>query len=82
MLNCKQISQLLSDSQHKKLSLPTRIQLKLHLLGCIFCRRYQKRMQFLCCALEKKIHDDTAALNPEAKERIKTRLEQNTPKKD
>ena len=40
MLGCKDITEHASDYIDKKLSLHTRIKMKMHLLICVHCRRY------------------------------------------
>ena len=47
MMNCKQATQLMSQSQDRKLSLPERTKLRLHLLICSGCANYNKQMDFL-----------------------------------
>jgi hypothetical protein len=47
MLTCKEAAQLLSDSLDRKLPLSQRISLRIHLLMCKLCPRFQKQLQFL-----------------------------------
>ena len=47
MLNCRQISRLVSQSMDSKLSWPQRLAVRLHLLYCVWCRRYAAQVKFL-----------------------------------
>ena len=52
MLNCKQISQLISQSLDRKLTLRERFALKLHLFICKKCKQFSNHLQTLCVAIE------------------------------
>lgn len=47
MLNCKQVTRLLSDAQERDLQLKEKIPLKLHLMMCVGCNNFRKQMDFL-----------------------------------
>lgn len=47
MLNCKEVTHLLSDSQDRKLTIRERINLEMHLAMCKGCSNYRKQMEFL-----------------------------------
>ncbi len=51
MLNCKTVTQLLSEAQERELSLAERMQLALHLSMCSGCRNYRKQIGFLRTAV-------------------------------
>lgn len=53
MLNCKKVTHLLSEAQDRKLSLPERAHLELHLAMCSGCRNYKYQMRFLRKACER-----------------------------
>ncbi len=79
IFSCKKIFLLISESMDWKLPLYRRLGIKLHLMMCYLCRRYKKQLLFIHSILqtEKKIEEiDSASLSPEARERIKKRLEQ------
>jgi predicted anti-sigma-YlaC factor YlaD len=44
MLNCREATRLLSESQDRTLTLHERLTLKLHLLMCTGCRNFDKQM--------------------------------------
>lgn len=45
MLNCCEVTRLLSDGQERKLRLKERLQLFLHLLWCRACRNFGQHMK-------------------------------------
>jgi hypothetical protein len=77
--SCRDASRLQSEALDKKLSVPRRIGLFLHLLICKWCRRYGRQIRFLREAAQE--HPEHLAeavpqrLSAEARERIKRRLE-------
>lgn len=79
MLTCKQASQLISQSLDHPLSWSERVQLKLHLLMCDACTRFKQQLDLLRLALQrirKTVEDDsTIQLPPEARDRIKRKIE-------
>ncbi len=57
MLSCREATRLLSEAQDRKLVLPEKLQLEIHLALCTGCRSYRKQMSFLraaCRQLGKK----------------------------
>jgi hypothetical protein len=50
MLSCKDASLLMSQALDRRLSLPERISLRLHLVLCEGCRRFERQMLFLRAA--------------------------------
>ncbi len=75
MLNCRQTSQLLSQSLDRPLSFRERLSLRLHLLMCGACRRFAKQLRFLrraMAAMETRaLADGRLRLGGRARERIK-----------
>ena len=47
MLNCRQVSHLVSEAQDRRLSLLERWRLRVHLKVCEGCRHFQDHMQFM-----------------------------------
>jgi predicted anti-sigma-YlaC factor YlaD len=47
MMNCKEATRLLSESQDHTLSIKERISLKLHVSMCKGCRNFGHQMQYL-----------------------------------
>lgn len=78
-LNCREASRAQSEALDHVLPRATRIGLWLHLLICKWCRRYGKQIQFLRHAAHEHHEELTEAapqkLSPEARERIKQRLQ-------
>ena len=73
MLNCKQVSELVSQSLDRRLSLRERLGVRMHLLMCDMCRRYRRQLLFLSRASRRLLGRDTR-LPPEARRRISDRL--------
>ncbi len=75
---CKEVIRLLSESMEHPLPLPQRIKIRVHLLICKWCTRYQKQIGFIRAILrrdpEKAGQKTGASLSSEAKERIKETL--------
>jgi len=47
MFNCKKVTRLLSESLDRKLPFYQRIGMRIHLMICKFCSRYQEQLFFL-----------------------------------
>ncbi|OYY50347.1 MAG: hypothetical protein B7X95_01065 [Methylophilaceae bacterium 17-44-8] len=79
MLNCKQTSQLVSQSLDRRLSLQERFALRLHLLLCKYCKRFYQQFLAMRSGLQRmtqSIEEDTQLLMPsESKARIAKALE-------
>lgn len=53
MLNCKQASQIVSQSLDRNLTLRERFALRLHLLICVYCKRFSQQMQTIRVAIKQ-----------------------------
>jgi hypothetical protein len=80
-LPCQGMARLASESQDRDLALRERIALRLHLLYCAACRRYERQLRLLRCAMRRlatRLETDQAipvpALPDEVRERIKRAL--------
>jgi len=80
MLNCRQVTQLVSQSMDTRLRWHERAAVRLHLLYCVWCRRYAGQIRFLRkAARELAGGADQAApekLPSEARAQIRERLRQ------
>ena len=77
MLNCKEISKLVSESLEQKLPLRTRMTVKMHLMMCSMCRTYQKQTLLLREAVRaygSPQEKPTTPLPKEAADKIKQAL--------
>jgi hypothetical protein len=78
-LTCRDATRLQSEALDTKLCFSKRLGLWLHLLICKWCRRYGRQIHFLCDAANQHSDDLSDAipqtLSPEARERIKQRLQ-------
>ncbi len=57
MLSCEEAAFLISRSYEDKLSFKQRFNLKVHLLSCYLCRRYEKQLAELNIAVMEYKHD-------------------------
>ena len=80
MLNCRQVTRLVSQSMDARLSWPQRLAVRFNLLYCVWCRRYAKQIRFLrkAAGALAGAPDQTGdtKLSPEAKEQIRQKLAQ------
>ena len=80
--NCKEAIRLQSDALDRPLSRMQRIGLRIHLALCVWCSRYGKQIKFLRAAAQHcdHEHETKQTLPPEARDRIKRRLQAETKK--
>jgi hypothetical protein len=80
MLNCRQVTRLVSQAMDTRLSWRQRLAVRIHLLYCVWCRRYASQIQFLRKATKGLAVEVTEASTPklsgEAKEQMRQRLEE------
>lgn len=80
MLNCRQVTRLVSQSMDARLAWHQRVAVRLHLLYCVWCRRYAAQMQILRKAAKGRPPEEPNAafpgLSEEAKEQMRKRLEE------
>ena len=78
MLNCRQITRLISQSMDATLPWPRRLAIRLHLLYCLGCRRYAAQLRFVRRASQalgsEQIDAAALTLSEEAKQQMATRL--------
>lgn len=53
MLSCKEVTQLLSQAQDRKLSMSERLRVTMHLAMCRGCTNFRKQMDFLRLACRR-----------------------------
>lgn len=73
MSRCKEITKLISDSMERKLSLWQRIDLRVHLILCGLCRRFQINLRTIRMFANREgaSGEESAKLSVEAKARIR-----------
>jgi hypothetical protein len=80
MLNCRQVTRLVSQSMDAKLRWYQSLGVRLHLLYCVWCRRYAAQLQVLRKASKELAPEVDAVpshtLSNEAKNKIRTRLQE------
>ena len=79
MLDCKQTSQLISQSLDRNLTLRERFALQLHLFVCKYCKQFSQHMQTLRVALKQMTSsiekNNTIEMPSAAKKRITDMVE-------
>lgn len=79
MLNCKEASQLISQSLDRPLSWSECWQLKIHLWMCNACRRFKQQLnqlkQHLKMLMQKTEHDESIQLSQAAKQAILQKID-------
>lgn len=79
MLNCKEASQLISQSLDRPLSWSERWQLKIHLWMCNACRRFKQQLnqlkQHLKILRQQTEHDESIQLSQVAKQAILQKID-------
>jgi hypothetical protein len=76
MYNCKEVSEMVSESMDRALPFYQRVLMRLHLLMCKYCARYREQLETIRAAsryeqLYGKELDDSQALSNDGKERLK-----------
>jgi hypothetical protein len=81
MLSCKDVTQLISESMDTSLPIGKRIGMRLHLLICKFCSRYERQLlliretiRLFAATGEKPWGPSGEPLSEEARERIRNSL--------
>jgi hypothetical protein len=81
MLSCRDVTQLISESMDTSLPIGKRIGMRLHLLMCKFCTRYERQLLLIretvrriAATEEKPVEPPGETLSEEAKERIRISL--------
>lgn len=73
---CHEVTRLVSQGLDRPLPWTTRLRLRVHFLGCVWCRRYQEQLQnlrtFARLFPERGGGDGTPGLSPQARARIET----------
>ncbi len=82
MLNCREVSQLASESLDRKLTLKERIGLRFHLMMCKLCTRYVQQLKFMHQAIsgmdENHVKGSGPRLSETARDRIRNQLDRSS----
>ena len=80
MLNCKQVTRLVSRSMDTRLPWYQRLGVRIHLLYCVWCRRYAAQVEILrrvAQALQSEPFDEQGPkLSDDAKDLMRQRLQE------
>ena len=84
MLNCRQVTRLVSQSMDTKLRWYQSFGMRIHLLYCVWCRRYAAQLQFLRRATRELPPEALDAapqkLSSKEKEQMNARLQESLKK--
>ncbi|MEW6210709.1 MAG: hypothetical protein AB1631_20255 [Acidobacteriota bacterium] len=77
--SCNSITEMVSESMERNLSLAERARMRLHFMICVWCTRYQRQLIALresirVRAQQAERDDSLPSLSPEARERIRKSL--------
>ncbi len=82
---CDVITQKISESMDHKISLRNRLKIRLHVMFCKLCRRYQRQLMTMHTLFELHLQQEEESILPkgptltsEARERIKQNLRKQT----
>ncbi len=82
---CDVITQKISEAMDHKISLRNRLKIRLHVMFCKFCRRYQRQLKTMNTLFELRLQKEEENVLPkgptltsEARERIKQNLRKQT----
>ena len=83
MLTCKTVSGKVSAAMDEPITLADKLRVRMHLLMCPACRRFEQQLQILRVAMQSLWNEEPAeqapetddALSAEARSRIKQALE-------
>ena len=56
MRSCKEVSELLSQAQERRLGLGERLDLELHLMLCNGCTHFRRQLDFMRVALRRYVN--------------------------
>ncbi|HQR70766.1 MAG TPA: zf-HC2 domain-containing protein [Burkholderiaceae bacterium] len=68
MLNCREVTRLVSESQERPLRVNERMGLRLHLMMCSGCRNFERQMAVMRSAMREFAHSDHGQKPPGAGE--------------
>lgn len=74
-LTCQDITRLVSESMDHTLPLTQRLKIRIHLVMCKYCARFEKQMRFLrqVCQAHEELSSESA-LSANARDRIRHAL--------
>ncbi len=76
MISCKKATYLISKKEEQKISFVEKLQLKLHLLACIFCRLFEQQSKVIGANAGHAHQHHHATLSDASKEKMIRLLEE------
>ena len=81
MLSCEEASLVATQNDLDKVSCAKRLQLRMHLMGCKFCREFARQTKMINTEIDRMKEIDPAHLevhlSPSQKKRLQEAIEQN-----
>ena len=80
MSTCDVITERVSESMDHKISFGANMQMRMHIMGCKFCREYEKQLLAIknilakCSEMNSTLDDQDIVLDDTVRERIKDNL--------
>ncbi len=80
MSTCDVITERVSESMDHQISIKAKMQMRLHMMGCKFCRDYEKQLLAIknilakCSEMNTVLDDKDIVLDDTVRERIKDNL--------
>jgi len=75
LFNCKEVSQLVSETMDKDTSLFRRVGIKFHLMMCRYCARYERQLHSLRQAIRSSTADNDERLPRTMSDRKKRKIQ-------
>ncbi len=68
MFSCKEVTRLLSDSQERTLHLNERVMMRMHMMMCAGCRKFERQLTVIRNAMRTLARQQRSADPPEIEE--------------
>jgi hypothetical protein len=77
MITCKEATHLISIQDEEKLSLSTKLKLKLHLMLCKTCLYFAKHIEVLKSSIKNMVNDPNISFSENKKIELEKKIKEN-----
>lgn len=77
MITCKEATHLISIRDEEKLSLSTKLKLKLHLMLCKTCLYFAKHIEILKSSIKNMVNDPNISFSENKKIELEKKIKEN-----
>lgn len=77
MITCKEATHLISIRDEEKLSLSTKLKLKLHLMLCKTCMYFSKHIEILKSSIKNMVNDPNISFSENKKIELEKKIKEN-----